>query len=98
MWQVMETKAEFLKERDERPRVSMQQTAKKKRDSGVRQAEKILLTWMIDDGEIFKKVKEYIEPSDFIDPLLRDVADKLYSQFDEGYVNPASIINTYADR
>ena len=74
----------------------MQQTAKKKRDSGVRQAEKILLTWMIDDGEIFKKVKEYIEPSDFIDPLLRDVADKLYSQFDEGYVNPASIINTYA--
>ena len=56
----------------------------------MRQAEKILLTWMIDDGEIFKKVKEYIEPSDFIDPLLRDVADKLYSQFDEGYVNPAT--------
>ena len=86
----------ILERKDERPRVSMQQTAKKKRDSGVRQAEKILLTWMIDDGEIFKKVKEYIEPSDFIDPLLRDVADKLYSQFDEGYVNPASIINTYA--
>ena len=86
----------ILERKDERSRVSMQQTAKKKRDSGVRQAEKILLTWMIDDGEIFKKVKEYIEPSDFIDPLLRDVADKLYSQFDEGYVNPASIINTYA--
>lgn len=86
----------ILERKDDRPRVSMQQTAKKKRDSGVRQAEKILLTWMIDDGEIFKKVKEYIEPSDFIDPLLRDVADKLYSQFDEGYVNPASIINTYA--
>ena len=86
----------ILERKDERSRVSMQQTAKKKRDSGVRQAEKILLTWMIDDREIFKKVKEYIEPSDFIDPLLRDVADKLYSQFDEGYVNPASIINTYA--
>ena len=86
----------ILERKDDRSRVSMQQTAKKKRDSGVRQAEKILLTWMIDDGEIFKKVKEYIEPSDFIDPLLRDVADKLYLQFDEGYVNPASIINTYA--
>ena len=86
----------ILERKDESPRVSMLQTAKKTRESGVRQAEKILLTWMIDDGEIFKKVKEYIEPSDFIDPLLRDVADKLYSQFDEGYVNPASIINTYA--
>lgn len=69
---------------------------KKKRESGVRQAEKILLTWMIDDADIFKKVSEYISPSDFVDPLLKDVADKLYSQFREGHVNPAAIINTYA--
>ena len=69
---------------------------KKKRESGVRQAEKILLTWMIDDADIFSKVREYISPADFVDPLLRDVADKLYAQFEEGRVNPASIINTYA--
>lgn len=68
---------------------------KKKRDSGVRQAEKILLTWMIDDTRIFEKVKPYITPSDFIDPLLRDVAVKLYAQFEQGRVHPASIINTY---
>lgn len=47
----------ILERKDDRLRVSMQQTAKKKRDSGVRQAEKILLTWMIDDGEIFKKLR-----------------------------------------
>jgi DNA primase len=68
---------------------------KKKKESGVRQAEKILLTWMIDDGDIFEKVSEYIEPSDFIDPLLHDVAVKLYEQFKQGNVSPASIINTY---
>ena len=51
---------------------------------------------MIDDIDIFSKVKMYITPSDFLDPLLRDVADKLYAQFDEGNVNPAAIINTYA--
>lgn len=68
----------------------------KKRESGIRQAEKILLTWMIDDIDIFSKVKMYIIPLDFLDPLLRDVADKLYAQFDEGNVNPAAIINTYA--
>lgn len=68
---------------------------KKKKESGVRQAEKILLTWLIDDAVIFEKVKEYIEPEDFIDPLLRDVAEKLYKQFENGCVSPASIISTY---
>lgn len=68
---------------------------KKKRESGVRQAEKILLTWMIDDPQVFAKVHEYIAPTDFIDPLLRDVAVKLYEQFEQGSVSPAAIINTY---
>lgn len=68
---------------------------KKKRESGVRQAEKILLTWMIDSTEIFQKVSVYIKPSDFIDSLLEDVAAKLYKQYEEGQVNPAAIINTY---
>lgn len=76
---------------DTRPAVPI----RKKRESGVRQAEKILLTWMIDDSNIFAKVREYIQPEDFIDPLLNDVAAKLYEQFDAGSVNPASIINTY---
>lgn len=68
---------------------------KRKRESGVRQAEKILLTWMIDDEGIFLKVKEYIYPSDFIDPLLNGVAKKVYEQFENGNLNPASIINAY---
>ena len=66
-----------------------------KRESGIRQAEKILLTWIIDDRNVFEKVRQYITPKDFLDPLLKDVADKLYRQFDNGKVNPATIINTY---
>lgn len=66
-----------------------------KRESGIRQAEKILLTWIIDDRNVFEKVRQYITPKDFLDPLLKDVADKLYIQFDNGKVNPATIINTY---
>lgn len=77
------------------PAVRIDAPVRKKKESGVRQAEKILLTWMIDDAEIFEKVQEYIQPEDFIDPLLRDVADKLYRQFAQGNVNPAAIINTY---
>jgi DNA primase len=75
--------------------IEQRQQAKKKRESGVRQAEKILLTWMIDQPEIFEKVSEYIEPADFIDPLLHDVATKLYEQFAHGTVSPAAIINTF---
>ena len=80
-----------------KPETAPRQAApvKKKRESGVRQAEKILLTWMIDDKNVFAKVREYIQPEDFIDPLLNDVASKLYEQFDADNVNPASIINTY---
>lgn len=69
--------------------------AKKQKESGVRQAEKILLTWLIDDSDVFEKVKVYIEPEDFIDPLLKDVAVKLYEQYENGNVNPALIISTY---
>ena len=42
------------------------------------------------------KVKQYISPQDFIDPLMKDVAVKLYEQYDKGSVNPAAIINTYS--
>lgn len=78
---------------DNKPKASSQ--PKKKKEDGVRQAEKILLTWIIDDEEVFHKVAKYIQPKDFIDPLLRDVAEKLYAQFEQGRVNPAAIINTY---
>lgn len=68
---------------------------KKKKEDGVRQAEKILLTWMIEDAGIFEKVKEYISPQDFVNPLFKDVADKLYAQYESGSLNPAAIISTY---
>ncbi|MGN0317578.1 MAG: DNA primase [Lachnospira sp.] len=68
---------------------------KKKREDGVRQAEKILLTWIIEDQYVFDKVKEYISPEDFVDPLLNDVAQKVFSQYENGNISPAAIINTY---
>ncbi len=72
-----------------------QNRTKVRRESGVRKAEKILLTWMINDQTIYDKIKEYIGPDDFIDSLLHDVATKLYVQLQEGKVNPAAIVNTY---
>lgn len=82
--------------RQTQPVRRMEPTRKKKED-GIRQAEKILLTWMIEDGDIYDKVSEYIQPDDFIDPLFKDVASKVYEQYETGSVNPAAIIGSYSD-
>lgn len=68
---------------------------KKKKESGVKQAEKMLLTWIISDEHIFNLIKPYISPKDFIEPLFCDVAEKVYGQYETGKVNPASIIGSY---
>lgn len=77
--------------------VGRMEPARKKKEDGIRQAEKILLTWMIEDGDIYDKVSEYIQPDDFIDPLFKDVASKVYEQYETGSVNPAAIIGSYSD-
>lgn len=77
--------------------VRRMEPARKKKEDGIRQAEKILLTWMIEDGDIYDKVSEYIQPDDFIDPLFKDVASKVYEQYETGSVNPAAIIGSYSD-
>jgi len=68
---------------------------KKDKEDGVKKAQKILLTWMINDVPLFQKITRYISPEDFIEPLFNDVANKLYQQLESGNVNPASIISTY---
>lgn len=68
---------------------------KKDKEDGVKKAQKILLTWMVNDVPLFEKITKYISPEDFIEPLFHNVADKLYQQLETGKVNPASIISTY---
>lgn len=70
---------------------------RKKREDGLRQAEKMLLTWIISDRDIFDKVAQYIKPADFIDPLFSGVAEKIYEQYQTGSINPAVIIADYAE-
>lgn len=67
----------------------------KKREDGLRQAEKMLLTWIISDRDVFEKIGHYITPKDFIDPLFSDVARKVYEQYEKGNINPATIIGDY---
>ncbi len=68
---------------------TVERKPKKKREDGLRQAEKMLLTWLISDRDIFDKVATYIKPEDFIDPLFSGVAEKVYEQYGTGNISPA---------
>ena len=78
------------------PQPTVERKPKKKREDGLRQAEKMLLTWLISDRDIFDKVAAYIKPEDFIDPLFSGVAEKVYEQYGTGNISPAAIIADYA--
>ena len=69
----------------------------KKRDSASEKAQKLMLTWLVTYPSIFDTVVRYIQPSDFVVPLYRQVAEMLYQQHEEGDVNPARLMNAFID-
>ena len=69
----------------------------RKRDSASEKAQKLMLTWLVTYPGIFDTVIRYIQPSDFVVPLYRQVAEMLYQQYEEGDVNPARLMNAFID-
>ena len=39
----------------------------------------------------------FIDSDDFVDPVFKDVAAKIYEQYESGQINPAAIISSYMD-
>ncbi len=79
----------------ERPKSSV--SRKSGKEDGVLKSQRLLLTWMIDDENIFRQVRRMIGPEDFGEPLYHTVAELLYRQYEEGKVNPAQIMNHFTD-
>ena len=79
----------------ERPK-TLYNKGKEKEDGHLR-SQKILLTWLIEDENIFRQIKKYISPEDFTEELYRTVAKVLYEQYEKGEVNPAQIMNHFTD-
>lgn len=70
---------------------------KNKREDGNHQAQKLLLTWLVDRPQLYDQVKNEIAPEDFTEELYRKVAVLLYEQYENGVANPAQIISTFSD-
>ena len=67
------------------------------KEDGNLQSQKILLTWLIENEQIFKQIKKYITPQDFTKELYQTVAELLYEQYEEGNLVPAKVMNHFAD-
>lgn len=62
----------------------------------MRQSQKLLLTWLIEDTDLFLKIKKYIAPRDFTEEIYRRVAEVLFGQYEQsGAVNPARIVSMF---
>ncbi|MCD8300021.1 MAG: DNA primase [Clostridiales bacterium] len=68
-----------------------------KREDGIRTSQRLLLTWMAEDKELFHTVSRYIGPEDFTEELMHRVAAILYEQENAGEANPAGIISMFED-
>lgn len=80
------------------PRQKREENNHKKEDT-IKESQKILLTWLIEDVSLFSKVDKILTAQDFREEPYKTVAASLFQQYKEqGQVNPAKIINQFASK
>lgn len=70
-----------------------------KNDSGVKKAQRIVLTRCTDDPGLLEKLMRYLSPEDFEAGTYREVASMLFTQYrDRGAVDPSAIISRFESK
>lgn len=64
---------------------------------GVKNSQKLLLTWLVEQPQLYRQISEYISPKDFTEGLYEKVADRLFEELEQGNINPASIISMFEE-
>ncbi len=70
---------------------------KKKKENGMKQSQKLMLTWLIEEPALFEKISPYLGPEDFTEKLYQQAAKVLFAQYQEGELNPAKIIHMFLE-
>ncbi|WP_124068086.1 DNA primase [Clostridium sp. E02] len=68
---------------------------KKEKEDGVLRSQRLMLTWLIENPELFDKIKGVITPDDFIEELYHKVAQMVFDGHAAGTLNPAEILNHF---
>ena len=82
------------KQREEKETIK---SGNKEKEEAVVLAQQILLTWLIEEKNIFEFVAKYVSPSDFSDDFYKRVAGIFWAQMEENEANPAKIIDNFQD-
>lgn len=62
-------------------------------------AERLLITWLINENSLFEVLKGKVTADDFFEPVYHSIATELFDQYEkDGKVTPAAIINHYQSK
>ena len=76
---------------------AVQAHKKKTAADGMRQSQKLMLTWLIEEPGLFASVEPFLAPEDFTEELYRKVAEAVFGQCREGRIRPAKVIDLFSD-
>ena len=62
-----------------------------------KRTQRMLLTWLTDEPEIYKQIAKYVKPSDFTEELYGRVAEMLFTDLSAGNYNPAAILSRFTE-
>ncbi|MBR4753708.1 MAG: DNA primase, partial [Lachnospiraceae bacterium] len=70
----------------------------RQKKDGMAEAQKLLITWFIEEEGLYMQLKDYISPEDFTTDLYRQVAAMVFDQLrSEGKVNQVLITNRFEE-
>ena len=87
---------EAIYQQQEQEEMPVKKRAEK--ENSVLTAQKLFLTWLIEDPSLYDKIKDYIDEDDFEDPLYHKAATLVFEELKvTGQVTPDRILNQFED-
>ncbi|MBQ0043116.1 MAG: DNA primase [Lachnospiraceae bacterium] len=72
-------------------------TVRKKAEDPSLHEQRLLVTWLVDEPDIWVKIKRYVDIDDFSNPVYRKTAEYVIDDLENGRWNPAAIISRFED-
>lgn len=82
---------------EERQQERIRTGKKKEPREGISYSYRLLLSWLIEEPELFDQIRQWIRPEDFEEGLYRTVAKELYDQMEKDELEPARIIGHFTE-
>ncbi|WP_337473198.1 DNA primase [Jutongia sp.] len=82
---------------EERQQERLRKGRKKELREGISYSYRLLLSWLIEEPQLFRQISQWIKPEDFEEGLYQTVAKELYEQMEKDELEPARIIGHFTE-